>query len=58
MLKDKIQEYSDYIEPPEPEYKYVCYQCECGIYEGDPVWNINGYTLCDDCAKSEYRQLA
>ncbi len=54
----KIPEYSDYIEPPEPEPKYICEQCECGIYEGEPVWSINGYTFCENCAEREYRKLA
>lgn len=59
MKGDQMLDINDYIkEPAEDEPKYICDQCECGIYEGDPVWSINGYTLCEKCAEREYRKLA
>lgn len=44
----------DRREPPEPEPKRRCDHCREPIYEGDPIYRINGEIFCEKCAWDLY----
>ena len=49
----------DRQEPPEPpEPKLRCSYCGKPIYEGEPVYNIAGVDLCEECDFDIYGRYA
>lgn len=49
----------DRQEPPEPpEPKLHCRHCGKPIYEGEPVYNIAGVDLCEECVFDIYGRYA
>lgn len=49
-----------YSDPQEEEQMpvFYCEKCHEEIYAGDSYWKIDGYILCEDCAKKEYQHEA
>lgn len=38
--------------------KYICDDCDCGIFEGDRYWEIEDELYCERCAEEMFSKLA